>query len=190
MNIAILGGRFDPPHWGHYWVARQLLHKDLDINQVWLMPVNIHPWKWKKTEASAQQRLEMVKFLEEESVKACSLEIERGGISYTVETIKILKKEYKEDSFYWTVGSDAISDFSNWRQAQKLSRLIPFLVFPRVGYPVKLLPKGMKKINNDEIISTNLSSTFLRRQLKNGLSIKGFVPSQIEEYIKGERLYQ
>lgn len=187
MNIAILGGRFDPPHWGHFWIARQILEKGPAINQVWLMPVYAHAWK--ATVADPVDRLNMVRFLETEGVKTSSLEIERGGMSYTVETIKYLKENYQEHKFYWVVGSDALSDFSRWRQAAKLAYLLPFLVFPRSGYPIKVLPFGMKKINGVEIIQTNLSSTHIRDRLQKGLSIYGLVPPEVEAYIKQKHLY-
>ena len=187
MNIAILGGRFDPPHWGHYWIAQQVLERGPQIDKIWLMPAYKHPWKECLVEAC--DRLTMVKFLEGKGIEVSSIEIERAGTSYTIETIKFLKNDYQEHHFYWIVGSDAISDFFRWRQAQKLSQLIPFLVFPRSGYPIKILPFGMKKINGDSPIETNLSSTHIRDRIQKGLSIRGLVPEEVEKYIKEKRLY-
>ncbi len=188
MNIAILGGRFDPPHWGHFWIAEQVLERGPGINEVWLMPTYKHPWK--DCLADPGSRLTMVKFLEKEGIVASAIEIERSGTSYTIETIKYLKENYQEHKFYWIVGSDAIADFSRWRQAQKLCQLIPFLVFPRGGYPIKLLPFGMKKINGENLIQTNLSSTHIRERLQKSLPIKGLVPPEVENYIKQKNLYR
>lgn len=188
MNIAILGGRFDPPHWGHYWIARQVLERGPQIDRIWLMPAYKHPWK--DCMADTHDRYNMVKFLESDGIEVSSIEIERAGTSYTIETIKFLKNNYQEHHFYWIVGSDAISDFFRWRQAQKLSQLIPFLVFPRSDYPIKILPFGMKKINGHSPIQTNLSSTHIRERLKNKLPIRGLVPVEVENYIKQKRLYQ
>lgn len=188
MNIAILGGRFDPPHWGHFWVASQVLERGPNINKIWLMPTHIHPWK--ASVAESQDRLIMAKFLETAQIKASSIEIDKGGTSFTIETIRFLKENYQEHQFFWIVGSDAIADFAKWRHAQKLANLVPFLVFPRSGYPIKLLPFGMKKIDGEEIIQTNLSSTHIRDRLQKGLSIYGLVPSEVEEYIKQKHLYQ
>lgn len=188
MNIAVLGGRFDPPHWGHFWVARQVLEKGPDIDEIWLMPVYSHPWK--KSVALPQDRFNMVSFLETEGIRASDIEIMRGGISYTIETIRYLKENYTKHNFYWVVGSDALSDFAKWRQAQKLATLIPFLVFPRSGYPIKILPFGMKRIDGAETVQTNLSSTHIRERLKNNLSIYGLVPEKVEEYIRKKNLYR
>lgn len=187
MNIAILGGRFDPPHWGHFWIARQVLEKGPGISEVWLLPVHTHAWK--PAIAEPADRLHMVKLLETDKIKVSEIEIERAGISYTIETIKYLKENFPRDKFYWIVGSDALADFFRWRQSAKLAQQIPFLVFPRSGYPIKILPFGMQKINEAEIIQTNLSSTHVRERLRNKLSIYGLVPSPVEYYINQKKLY-
>ncbi len=188
MRIAILGGRFDPPHWGHFWVARQVLEKGKGIDQVWLMPVYTHPWK--ASLASPFDRLNMLSFLTAAGIAVSDIEIQRGGISYTIETIRHLKENYPEHQFCWVVGSDALADFAKWRQAQKLATLLPFLVFPRSGYPIKILPFGMKRIEGEDIIQTNLSSSYIRQRLKAGLSIFGLVPEKVEDYIQKKNLYR
>lgn len=188
MNIAILGGRFDPPHFGHLWVARQVLERGPNISEVWLMPAFVHPWK--SSFADSKDRLAMAGFFADERIKVSSVEIEKGGTSYTIETVDLLRQGYPNNTFYWVVGSDAISDFSKWRSSQKLALRIPFLVFPRGGYPVKLLPVGMKLINGEGVVQTNLSSTHIRDRIKNNLSIAGFVASEVEEFIKKKNLYK
>ncbi len=187
MNIAILGGRFDPPHWGHYWVATQVLELAKYINEIWFMPTSQHPWK--KAVASAQDRKNMLQYLSSNRIKVSSLEIDRGGISYTIDTVKQLKENYPEHKFYWVVGSDALSDFVNWRQSQKIALSLPFLVFPRGGFPIKLMPIGMKKITGDYILQTNLSSSYIRDRLQKGQTITGLVHHNIEKYIRDKELY-
>ena len=188
MNVAILGGRFDPPHWGHFWVAHQVLELGPKIDQVWLMPTFQHPWK--KAVAAAQDRKNMLQYLTTDNIKVSSIEIDRGGISYTIDTVNFLKTSYPNDKFYWIVGSDALSDFSKWHAAQKISLSIPFLVYPRGDYPIKLIPFGMKKIAGDFVLQTNLSSTYVRQRLEKGFSITGLVPAEIENYIHSKHLYR
>jgi nicotinate-nucleotide adenylyltransferase len=188
MNIAVLGGRFDPPHWGHFWVASQVLEKVDYISQVWLMPVNTHAWK--KTEAEASERFNMVQFLTNDSIIASSVEIDRPGVSYTIDTIKHLKESYPQHKFSWIVGSDSIADFSKWRNAQKLALMVPFLVFPRSDYPIKIMPFGMTRVSGENIIHTNLSSTHIRDRIKKGFPISGFIPKEVEEYILSKNLYK
>lgn len=186
-KIAVLGGRFDPPHWGHFWVAKQVLESPLAIDKLWLMPTFIHPWK--KVETSAEQRFVMTNFLVNEKIEVSDLEIRRGGVSYTLETVRQLKED-RENDYYWIVGSDALSDFAKWRSSAKLGRLIPFIVFPRGDYPIKILPPGFKKIDSPDLIISNLSSSKIRERIKNSLSINGLLPEKTEKYIIKHRLYQ
>jgi nicotinate-nucleotide adenylyltransferase len=187
MTIALFGGRFDPPHYGHLLVAEQVLEKMPQIDQVWLLPANTHPWK--KMVAAASHRLNMTKFLEMGRIKVSDLDIKRGGQTYTIETIRILKKE-TANRYFWLCGSDTIKEFHRWKDFQELVKLIPFLVFPRSGHQIKDLPQGFSLIRNKNLITTSLSSTMVRERIKNGLSITGLVPEEVEEYIRKHNLYK
>ena len=92
MKVAILGGKFDPPHYGHLLIAQQVLESDLKIDQVWLMPAKNHPWK--KINASAEQRMEMVKLLTNDKIKVSDVDLYRDGNIYTIDTVKILQQKY------------------------------------------------------------------------------------------------
>lgn len=188
MKIGILGGRFDPPHIGHFWVIKQTLEAFNFLDQTWLMPCNRHVWK--ETVASPEERLAMSKFFaqKDDRIIVSDLEIRRGGVSYTIETVKKLKED-KDNEYFWIVGSDAISDFSKWHSNARLSRLIKFLVFPRIDYPVKFVPPGFRLINNKDFFVTNLSSTMIRERIKKNLPITGLVLPEIEEYIYKKGLY-
>nr|MBP9719374.1 adenylyltransferase/cytidyltransferase family protein [Candidatus Levybacteria bacterium] len=91
MKIAILGGSFDPPHVGHLLVAQQI-KRLLNIDQVWLMPTYSHPFN--KSLSTSAHRLAMVKLLEDDTIKASSFEIQKKGVSYTIDTLKALTKEH------------------------------------------------------------------------------------------------
>lgn len=187
-RTAILGGRFDPPHWGHYWVAKQVLESDLKIDEVWFMPTYIHAWT--KAYASALDRVKMLGFLEEEKIITSKIEISRPKTSYTIETIEELKK-IPDREFFWIVGSDALADFSKWRNAAKLARKIPFIVFPRGGFPItKVLPPGFRVVKNPHAFVTNVSATFIRERLSKGLSVRGLIPENVEQHIFDNGLYQ
>lgn len=187
MKIAILGGRFDPPHVGHLWVAQQTLECFPWLSEVYLLPCFSHAWR--PVVARPEERLKMCQLIVKDNISVCAKEISRGGVSYSVETVAQLKKD-SENEYFWIVGSDAISDFSRWREAAKLARLISFLVFPRLDYPIKILPPGFKKIEGPNLVLTNLSSTIIRERIKKGLSISGLVPKTVEEYIKEKGLYK
>ncbi|KKR31251.1 MAG: putative nicotinate-nucleotide adenylyltransferase [Candidatus Gottesmanbacteria bacterium GW2011_GWA2_41_12] len=187
MKIAVLGGRFDPPHLWHYWIAEQVLEHVPEIEQVWLMPAYKHPWK--EFEAAPEDRWEMLKFLVTDKIRLSNLEIGRFNVSYTIDTVLRLKED-AANKYYWIVGSDAISDFSRWRESQKLAQMIEFLVFPRIDYPIHILPNGFRKVDSPNLILNNISSTKIRNRVKKGKSIKGLVFPGVEEYIKNKNLYK
>lgn len=188
VKIAILGGRFDPPHIGHYLIAKQVLEMYPDIEKVLFIPVSAH--QWKPTVASGRQRLAMLESFKEDRIEVLDIEIKREGISYSIDTIKAIKSETNAQIF-WIVGSDILSEFHRWENAQELVKLATFLVFPRDPYhlPDKL-PTGFTLISGKDLISTNLSSTIIRKRIKEGKSISHLVPKETEAYIKKHKLYK
>lgn len=187
MKTAILGGRFDPPHIGHFWIAQQVLDYVEDVSNVLLVPASKH--QWKETVASSEERLDMAKMLTNEHIKVSDIELMRGGISYTIDTIKAIKNETGSD-VYWIVGSDIVLEFEKWDKRDELLKEAEFLVFPRDPYHLpENLPKGFRVIDNPDLLTTNISSTAVRKRLKQGLPIDTFVPKNVEEYILQRSLY-
>ncbi len=186
MNIAILGGRFDPPHIWHFWTAQQVLENMPDIDQVWLMPdysnafksMNTHPY----------DRVEMLHFLETGRIKLSTIAISKETTTYTIDIVRELVKD-PYNKYYWIVGSDITSEFSKWRDYQKLTRLIQFLVIPRKDYPIKNLPTGFNRVGGNLMMS-NVSSTLIRERIKRGQTIAGLVFPEVEQYIKRNNLYK
>ncbi|MBI4999470.1 nicotinate (nicotinamide) nucleotide adenylyltransferase [Candidatus Gottesmanbacteria bacterium] len=164
-KIAIFGGSFDPPHLGHQRLLSQVLASGV-VEEIWLMPAFVSPWK--RQLAMAKDRLGMCKLLVGKGIKVSDLEIKRQGKSYTIDTVRELKKRFPDDKFYWLIGSDMVKDLNKWHKADQLFREIEFLVFPR----------------------TKTSSTDVRERVKRGLPISGLVQKEIEKYIKEGELYR
>lgn len=187
MNIAVLGGSFDPPHIGHYLVIKQVLELRPDIDKILLVPAYKH--QWKPIQASGTDRLAMTRFLIDRKIELFDIEIKRKQGEYTIDTIRTLKKQINA-KFYFIVGSDIIYEFDRWKNTEELLNLATFLVFPRDPYHVpKRIPKGFELIHDEHLITTNLSSTIIRERIKNGKTISGLVPKEVEEYIIKNRLY-
>lgn len=187
MKIALFGGRFDPPHLGHYWVARQILDFRQDIEKVVLIPAFQH--QWKKVTATPEHRMAMLSSLTGEGIEVSDIEFKRQGVSYSIDTIADLKKESGAEIF-WVVGSDILHEFGRWEKAEELVREATFLVFPRDPYHLPtVIPHGFEVLTDKRLITSNLSSTVIRQRRKEGLSIKGFVTPEIEEYITKHELY-
>lgn len=188
MKIAILGGSFDPPHIGHYFVTRQILELRPDIDKILLIPAFKH--QWKPIQASSYDRLEMLKCLENEKIEISDVEIKRPGISYTTDTVKELKK-ITGAYIYWIAGSDILLEFDRWDKIDNLLSLTTFLIFPRDPYHLpKAIPKGFEVIKDKNLITTNTSSTIIRERVKIGKSIRYLVPKEVEEYIIKHGLYK
>lgn len=191
MKIALLGGRFDPPHLGHLHIAEYVLCSKLGIQEVWLIPANTHPWR--QITGSSNDRLEMTKLLVQSlkknkgKIKVMDTDIKRGGDTYTIETVGDLFLNKKND-YFWIFGSDQIKDFKNWKNYKKLQELIKFVVIPRKGYESVDLPENFILLS-DHYHPTNLSSSEIRYRIKEGLSISKLVPKSIEKYIKDKKLY-
>jgi nicotinate-nucleotide adenylyltransferase len=187
MKIAILGGRFDPPHIGHFLVAQQVLDYRLDIDKVLLVPAFQH--QWKPIIASPKDRLEMLKSFVMPRIEISDVEIKRGGVSYSIDTIRTVKTETDAEIF-WIVGSDILAEFHRWEKTEDLLKLATFLIFPRDPHVLPAtIPAGFEVIRSEKLLTTNFSSTLIRERVKQGKSITNLVPESVEMYIKDHKLY-
>ncbi len=184
MNIALLGGAFNPPHLGHLMIAQQVLDFT-DTDEVWFLPnFNQSP---PKPVASVEDRLAMTGLLSLPSTCVSSLEIEH---QLSGETIHILPFLPQEHSFSFIIGSDQLATFHLWNSWETLLEKMPFFVFPRYGYPNEPLYPNMHMITDGNLVGSNISSTKIRERVKRGLPVDQFVPTGISQYISTHNLYQ
>ena len=187
MKIAILGGRFDPIHTGHILIARQVLELVPEIDKVIFVPA--YQRQWKPIAASPKDRLAMIESVLEDKMEVSDIEIKRKGVSYSIDTVKALKKETGAQ-IYWVVGSDIVAEFGRWKNSEELIKEATFLVFPRDPYDLPTnLPKGFELISDPNLLVTSFSGTVIRNRVKTGRSIKYLVPEEVEQYIIENRLY-
>ncbi len=184
MNIGLLGGLFNPVHIGHILVARQVLDF-CGMDEIWLVP-NFQPPLPKPT-ASPVDRLAMLRCIEGDSIKISTLEIDQKLDGKTIHLLPHLPKEHQ---YRFIIGSDQLTTFHLWFEWEKLLEQIPFIVFPRYGYPTDPLYPNMTVAGDADIVSTNISSTRIRDRVKRGLSICEFVPPGVSEYIDKHELYK
>jgi nicotinate-nucleotide adenylyltransferase len=198
MRIAVLGGSFDPPHLGHILIARQVL-EFVKVDEVWAMPVSSHAFD--KKVSLSDHRLKMTNLIEEDKVIATDFEIKLGGISKTIVTLRSLQKLHPEDSFTFIIGSDQLYDFKKWDNWEDIIREFGLIIFPREIVQTKLkelvyatlgfeeLPENIKLLDSPDLILTNISSSKIRKRVKNNLPIDYMVPKDVEKYIKDNKLY-
>lgn len=189
MNIAILGGSFNPPHFAHQLIASQVLELAKQ-DQVWLVPCFAHPFVKKLT--PAPHRLKMTRFLASKNILVSDIEIKQQKINYTIDTLNLLKSQYPKHRFSLIIGSDIVLQLPKWKNYQKLLKENNFIIFPRTNLPSpspKIPNAKYLILNTPYLVTTNISSFLIRRRIKNNLSIKYLVPARVEEYIKKHKLY-
>lgn len=185
-KVGILGGTYNPPHIGHLMIANEVKHA-LDLDEVRLMPTAMPPHKDADNQVTKEQRLEMVRLAVGETcgLTVSSYEIDRGGISYTFDTMKCLTEKEPDTKFYFIIGGDMIDQLDTWHRIEELLDLMTFVGVNRPGwqsetdYPVQLV----------SIPEIDLSSTLLRERFQTGGPVTFLVPQSVEAFIRREGLY-
>lgn len=194
MNIGIMGGTFDPVHVGHL-LAAQCALEQAELDEVWFMPASAPPHKKNAPLASAEQRLAMVKLAVEGNphFRATDIELEKGGTSYTAETVDLLREQYPEHRFAYIIGADMVMYLPKWHRIDDLTAAIGFIGLRRPGYNIRLgeLPERIRRsVRLAEMPQVDISSTVIRDRRARGGSIRYLVPERVREYIERNRLYE
>ncbi len=194
MKIGILGGTFDPPHYGHLKLAEAAIEA-LDLDEVILLPANINPFKQKKRITSAKDRIAMVQLMQKRNAKLSfsDMEITRGGVSYTVDTLGELQMVHPGE-YWFLMGADAISNFMDWKNPQRILRLCRLAVtirppFNKDDLELQLPEEFRDKIDIIEMSPTEESSTTIRDRVIRGLPIQTMTTPEIVTYIRNNKLY-
>lgn len=184
MKIGIFGGVFNPPHLGHIMIARQVLDFT-DIKEIWFLPnYGQHPPK--SHVASVADRLAMTKLLDAPNTRVSPIEIDRKLDGNTINLLPHLPPRY---TYTFIMGADWLPGFTVWGNWKELLKKLPFVVFPRCGYANTPLYQNMTLLDAPILMTTNISSTKIRKRVQKGLSIDAFVPSAVGIYIRDHKLY-
>ncbi|NLJ89090.1 MAG: nicotinate-nucleotide adenylyltransferase [Epulopiscium sp.] len=198
-SIAIMGGTFDPIHYGHLVTAEAVRHK-YNINQVIFMPTGHPPHKNNKEVSHSEHRylMSVLATAANPYFNVSRMEIDRKGTTYTIDTIKGLKEVYGEKTeLYFITGADALHYIFTWKDAEELLRLCTFVAVTRPGYNKEKLVKEIEiikknyesKIHFLEVPALSISSTDIRNRVREGRPIKYLVPESVENYIYKFKLY-
>lgn len=190
MRIGILGGTFDPVHNGHLELARAALNQ-YKLDQVLFIPSNIPPHKTLRQDtASAEHRYKMVSLAlgHEPKLSVSRIETNRPGISYTSETLKLLKQAHPADTLFLILGADAYAGFSEWRDAELIKSCATLLVASRSGAGKGLLslPEGVLRIDMPDY---PVASTDVRARISSSAYDELRIPASVLEYIRNHNLY-
>lgn len=198
-KTGIMGGSFNPIHFGHLEIAECAL-KEYELDEVLFMPNYCPPHKNSEEMADAKKRLEMVKIAIEAYPKFTysDREIKKGGLSFTYQTMTELTEEEPETEFYFLMGADSLKDFRKWRHSEIIVQKCKILAAMRDDMgneDVNYLAQKLSREYHAEffllkIPQTNISSTQIRAHIRQGKSIKESVPKKVEQYIRKNQLYK
>lgn len=193
-EVGIMGGTFDPIHIGHLLAASSALEA-AQLDEVWFIPSSSPPLKPNAPIATAQQRLAMVEraIADDDRFRALDIELSRGGTSYSYDTIMALMKQYPDCRFSYIIGSDRIHDLPTWYKAEQLKELIQFIGLNRPSEPLQLdslSSDWRSKLTIVPMPLIDISSTLIRNRLRSGLSVRYYVPDEVEQYLRGEQIYE
>jgi nicotinate-nucleotide adenylyltransferase len=190
VRLALLGGSFDPPHVGHLLAAGDAFEA-LSLDRLVLIPAAVQPLKVGRAAGTGAQRLAMTRLLVDgdERFAVDPIEIERDGLSYTVDTLATFAERYPDAERYFLVGADVFSSFHKWREPERIVQLATLAVLQRAGET----PNLAEVLGKPVLLPTrrvDISSTEIRDRVRQGKSIRGFVPEAVAAFIEAERLYR
>jgi nicotinate-nucleotide adenylyltransferase len=200
-GIGFLGGTFDPPHLGHLWLAALALDS-LGLERVTFIPAGVPPHKQSAAVSSATDRLAMTRLAVdgdqgEPRFEVSSMEIERSGPSYTVETATDLLARYPDQRLVLLMAADALAQIDTWREPDRLLEIVEWAVAPRPGStaadPRRLQDRFGPAADRIHLLDgpgLDLSSTVLRARVAAGDTIRYLVPRDVERYIADHGLYR
>ena len=201
MRLGIFGGSFDPIHVGHLILAEQC-REHARLDEVWFLPASTPPHKRDRELVSAKQRTEMLELAVHGNgaFSVSNMELDRGGVSYTVDTLTTISEMHPDSDLFFMMGADSLTEFPTWREPARILELATPLVVARGGEP-KLdfqslaqytTPERLFEIVAHEVRMPllEISSSRIRQDVAQGRSIRYRVPRAVEQYISTHELYK
>ena len=189
QRLGLFGGSFDPVHLGHLLLA-QAAQEELRLDRLIFVPAARSPFKPETEPAPAGERLRLLRMAMagRSSWDLDVREIERGGVSYTVDTLREYRGRFPQASFFYLIGADHAPWLPQWRGAEELAQLATFLVIPRPGEALAAIPPPFRGLYLKGI-PVGVSSSLIRQRLRQGLAVDGLVPDAVAQSLQRRPLY-
>lgn len=194
-KIGIMGGTFDPIHYGHLVIAETARHQ-LGLEQVIFVPAARPPHKQRQTADDGEQRAFMtgLAIAGNPHFALSRMELERGGYSYSVDTVTAFREQLGAETKLWFItGADMILSIQTWMRAEELRQLCSFAAAPRPGFDLGLLQRlpaaWQERIQVLEAPLLDISGSLIRQRVARGLPIRYLLPENVENYILRQGLY-
>ncbi len=201
MRLGLFGGSFDPVHYGHLLLA-ETCREQAELDAVWFVPAAVPPHKTRKELAPDKARVEMLELAlaGDPRFVVSAIELERGGVSYTIDTLTTIHEQQPEAELYFLMGADSLRELPTWRDPAGICRLATPLVVRRGGTPEPdfspieqwMSPAQLQLAKQLQVAmpAIELSSTELRARAATGKSLRFRTPRAVEEYIRAQGLYR
>jgi nicotinate-nucleotide adenylyltransferase len=189
-RVGLFGGSFDPVHMGHLLVA-QAACEELSLDRLFFIPAAQSPFKPSSVPAPAALRLRMLRTALAgcESYEIDTQEISRGGISFTIDTVRDYLSRFPISELFYLIGADHVPTLTKWREADQLAGLVQFVVIPRPG-ELPAAPAPQFRLHTLGGWPIQLSSSQIRARVRNCLSVDRLVPPGVAEIIRNEQIYR
>lgn len=189
QRIGLYGGSFDPVHWGHLLVARAA-EEELGLTRLFLIPTAFSPFKAGGPVAPGAQRLQLLRLALAGWTRSevDEQEIQRGGVSYTIDTARDYAGRFPGAELFYLIGADHVPHLPKWREAHALAQLVEFVVIPRPGEPAAAPPPGFR-LRHLAGFPLGVSSSQIRHRVSQGLPVDHLLPSPVAEAVRNNRLY-
>ncbi|MER3558166.1 MAG: nicotinate (nicotinamide) nucleotide adenylyltransferase [Armatimonadota bacterium] len=194
-RIGLFGGTFDPIHFGHLRLAEEA-REQAQLEQVLFIPAMRSPFRTREPLTPAFHRLEMVRcaIASNPAFQLSEIEVQRGGISYTIETVESLRSHYTDAELCLIMGLDSLKEFPLWRRAEELAQMVWLLVGVRPpdafeAVCTQLPPWLLVRVQQVAMTPIGISATAIRQKVQAGHSIRYLTPDDVIEYIRQHQLY-
>lgn len=186
-RIGILGGTFDPIHHGHLAAASEV-HAALRLDRVLIVPTAAQPFKRDVVSASEHHRVAMCRKAVRNDARftVSTVDVDRGGVTYSIDTLRDLGEQYPGAEFFFITGADALARLSEWKDAEELGRLATFVGVTRAGHSFPQLETPHQFVKTPSLA---ISSTDVRRRVRAGAPIRYLAPTSVVDYISKHELY-
>ncbi|QPK81909.1 nicotinate-nucleotide adenylyltransferase [Schaalia sp. ZJ405] len=191
QSIGIMGGTFDPIHHGHLVAASEVMEV-FHLDQVVFVPAAMQPFKAGRRVTPAEHRylMTVVATASNPRFTVSRVDIDRGGTTYTIDTLTDLQKEYPNADFYFITGADALAQIARWKDSDKLFDIAHFIGVTRPGHVLDDTGIPRASVSLLEVPALAISSTDCRRRVAEGMPVWYLVPDGVVQYINKYDLYR
>jgi len=188
-RIGLFGGSFDPIHLGHLLMA-EAAREELELDRLFFIPAAQSPFKPESKPSPPAERIRLLRLAlaGKDWCEVDPQEVDRGGVSFTIATLKDYKRRFPEAQLFYLIGADHVPQLPKWRDANELAKLAEFVAVPRPGEAQPAFPNPFRG-RALAGFPFGVSSSQIRSRVKAGLPIVHLVPAAVAEAIRNNRLY-